>query len=167
MRRRTIVWISAFLIVSLLIFILNAGTRRQVIRQPIDFPHRVHVDKQIDCSFCHDLAERSTAAGIPGVTQCMVCHQSIKTESPEVQKIAGFASRKEEIPWVRVYAFQSQAGVYFSHKRHIKAGIECVHCHGNVAGLKEMVREIRWNMGKCIDCHRERNAKTDCLTCHK
>jgi hypothetical protein len=28
----------------------------------------------------------------------------------------------------------------------------------------EQVRDLK--MGDCVDCHRENNAPTDCLTCH-
>jgi Cytochrome c7 and related cytochrome c/Class III cytochrome C family len=146
---------------------VQAFRKPPLIRQPVAFPHRVHIENQMECGFCHDSAGRSSVAGIPSVTQCMVCHQSIKTDSSEIRKLAAYARRNEEVPWIPVYFFPVQSAVYFSHKRHVKAGIECHQCHGKVAESMEMRREIDWTMGKCIDCHRTRKASIDCLTCHK
>ena len=36
---------------------------------------------------------------------CMVCHERIKTDSPEIKKLAAYAQKNEEPPWVRVYGF--------------------------------------------------------------
>jgi hypothetical protein len=30
-----------------------------------------------------------------------------------------------------------------------------------------MRENIKWTMGKCIDCHREKQVSVDCLVCHK
>jgi Cytochrome c7 and related cytochrome c/Class III cytochrome C family len=158
--------LGAFLVLSATVVAVQAFRKPPRIRQPIAFPHQVHVANQMECGFCHDSAERSSVAGIPSVTQCMVCHQSIKTDSPEVKKLASYAGRNQEVPWAPVYFFPVGSAVYFSHKRHVKAGVECRHCHGNVAESMEMRREIDWTMGKCIDCHRTRKASIDCLTCH-
>ena len=107
------------------------------------------------------------AATIPSVSECMVCHESVKPDSPEIKKLAGFAAKDEEPPWERVYGFPAEADVYFTHKRHVKAGVDCSTCHGDVANSIEMRQNIHWNMGRCIDCHRENKVSTDCLTCHK
>jgi cytochrome c553 len=88
--------------------------------QPIAYPHKTHVvDNQMECLTCHVNADRSIAATIPSVTDCMVCHENVKTESPEIQKLAAFAKAGEEPPWVRVYGFHPEAAVHFTHKRHV------------------------------------------------
>jgi hypothetical protein len=140
---------------------------RAPVPQPIAFPHKTHIDNDLDCTYCHSTADRSLAATIPSVSECMVCHISIIPEHPEVQKVAAFADRNEEIPWVRVYGFPREAAVYFSHKRHIKAGVDCAVCHGDVAQSTVMRAEINWTMGRCIDCHVENKVSTECMTCHK
>jgi class III cytochrome C family protein len=119
-----------YLVLALLVFSLTALAVRvfrkpPVVRQPVAFSHKLHVGtNQMECVACHDSAERSAVAGIPSVTQCMVCHQSIRTESPEVQRLAAYAGRREEVPWLPVYFFPTESAVYFSHKQHFKAGIE-------------------------------------------
>ena len=136
--------------------------------QPIAYPHKTHVtDNQMDCLSCHIAADRSTAATIPSVTECMVCHENVKPESPEIQKLAAYAKAGEEPPWVRVYGFPAEAAVYFTHKRHVKAGVECSTCHGDMANAMDIRENVRWTMGKCIDCHREKQVSIDCLVCHK
>jgi len=137
------------------------------VTQPIAYPHKTHIDNDLDCLYCHSAAERSIAATIPSVTECMLCHESIIPDHPEVQKVAAFAARGEEIPWVRVYGFPKEADVYFTHKRHVKAGVECQTCHGNVAESTVMRAEVRWTMAKCIDCHLSRQVSIECITCHK
>ena len=136
--------------------------------QPIAYPHKTHVtDNQMECLTCHVNADRSIAATVPSVTECMVCHENVKPESPEIQKLAAFAKKGEEPPWVRVYGFSPSAGVHFTHKRHVKAKIECSTCHGDMAQAMDFRLNVKWTMGKCIDCHRERQVSVDCLTCHK
>ena len=52
--------------------------------QPIAYPHKTHVvDNQMECLTCHVNADRSIAATIPSVTECMVCHENVKPESPD------------------------------------------------------------------------------------
>ena len=138
------------------------------VTQPIAFPHKTHViDNQMDCLTCHVNADRSIAATIPSVTECMVCHENVNSESPEIQKLAAHAQAGEEPPWVRVYGFRRDAGVHFTHKRHVKAGVECSTCHGDVAQMMDIRENVKWTMGKCIDCHREKQVSVDCLVCHK
>ena len=73
----------------------------------------------------------------------------------------------EEPPWVRVYGFEKEADVYFSHKRHVKANVSCQTCHGDQQNATDARERVHWTMGKCIDCHRENKVSDDCLTCHK
>ena len=124
-------------------------------------------DNQMECLTCHVNADRSIAATIPSVTECMVCHENVKPESPEIQKLAAYAKAGEEPPWVRVYGFHPEAAVHFTHKRHVKAGVECSTCHGDMANMMDMRENVNWTMGKCIDCHREKQVSVDCLVCHK
>ena len=63
--------------------------------QPIAYPHKTHVtDNQMECLSCHVNADRSIAATIPSVTDCMVCHENVKTDSPEIKKLAAYAEKK-------------------------------------------------------------------------
>jgi hypothetical protein len=141
--------------------------RSPVVPQPVAFPHKTHIANQMECLTCHINADRSIMATFPSVSDCMVCHENIKTESPEIKKLAAYASRNEEPPWVRVYQFEDEADVYFTHKRHVLANIDCSRCHGDMANAVAMRQDVHWTMGKCIDCHRENKVSVDCVTCHK
>ena len=142
-------------------------------QQPVLFSHRQHAEQNLPCFFCHKYSGQSREAGIPSVRFCMTCHSSVRVDSPEVQKVAQYFKRKEEVPWVRVYGFPDHSHVYFTHERHIAAKIECETCHGNVAEASRMERMVDHSMGWCVECHRENQAAfsspdlaLDCLTCH-
>ena len=141
--------------------------------QPIAFNHKQHLDKKMPCAFCHSFANRSSAAGMPGVRRCMTCHQSIKSDSPQVQEMRAYFEANEEIPWIERYGFPSDSRVYFSHQRHIAAEIDCVTCHGDVAQATSDLPVIEHTMGWCLECHEQHRSRfstpelaTDCLTCH-
>jgi hypothetical protein len=134
-----------------------AFRRPAAVPQPIAYPHKTHIANQMECLTCHQNADRSTMATFPSVTDCMVCHENIKADSPEIKKLAAYAAKNEEPPWVRVYGFPKEADVYFSHKRHVKANVSCGTCHGDQENAMDARERVHWTMGKCIDCP----------TCHK
>lgn len=135
--------------------------------QPIAFNHNTHVVERarLNCTFCHTSADRSTHAGIPSAKQCLLCHMGILPDHPEIQKLTSYAERGEPVPWLQVY--QLPTFVYFSHKRHVKAGVECEECHGDVSQMTVARLEVNHTMGSCLACHQQRGAPTDCLICHK
>ncbi len=148
--------------------------------QPIVYSHAVHAGElQIPCQYCHFGAERGRYAGVPPVSVCMNCHRQAVPDHPEVKKLAAALAKGEPIEWVRVHWIPDH--VYFSHRPHVRAGVECQTCHGNV---QEMGRVEQWaslTMGWCVNCHRDNapsdvlaaadanrqsNRLTDCGTCH-
>lgn len=176
-------------------------------RQPIPFSHRHHAGQyQIPCLYCHSGTDRSQAAGVPSVQVCMGCHNQFpSTFDQELEGIRilkehwGYTYTKENgvwklgprdpskarpIKWKQIHRLPEY--VQFRHNRHVKAGIDCNQCHGNlraehtikVQDLDKLylVPDTRWwkyglpteklQMGWCIKCHRENRAPTDCLTCH-
>ena len=172
----------------------NAGFEPE---QPILFSHRLHSGElNINCQYCHSTAERSRHAGIPAASTCMNCHRFIlakradvraeeelaKTQkrkprqviSPEIQKIRTAIEKNQPIVWNRIH--QVPDFVYFDHRPHVAAGLECQKCHGPVETM-ERVRQVEpMNMGWCVNCHRGRdgtivkghkaNASSDCSVCH-
>lgn len=134
--------------------------------QPINFSHNIHVHKLgLDCTYCHVSVEKSKRASVPQAETCMTCHAQVATDRPEIMKLTKYYEEGEFIPWKQVHKLPDF--VYFSHKRHIKAGIECTECHGNISmmGVARKVRTLK--MGWCMSCHYENNAPVDCWTCHK
>jgi hypothetical protein len=134
--------------------------------QPIAFSHKRHVsDYQLPCLYCHMNARRSPVAGIPSVQFCMGCHKNVGQEKDEVRKLAHYWTQKEPIPWVKVYDVPDF--VYFSHQRHVSAQVSCEACHGPVRTMDRIQKATPLNMQQCVTCHRERQASTDCVVCHK
>ncbi|HSM91403.1 MAG TPA: cytochrome c3 family protein [Anaeromyxobacteraceae bacterium] len=133
--------------------------------QPIAFPHVVHAGRLgLQCTFCHVNAPRSPEATVPPLSTCMTCHETIALDRPEVQKLRGYVARGEPVTWTRVHTLPDW--VRFTHKRHVRAGVDCSACHGGVAQMARVTRVRPLTMGWCIGCHRTRGAPTDCTTCH-
>ena len=136
--------------------------------QPIAFSHRIHAaENEIPCLYCHTSARRSTSAGVPSVNKCVSCHQNVATERPQIRKVMNYWNTKEPIPWVKVHDLPDF--VYFPHKRHVQAGLECQTCHGPVETMDKITRVAPLKMGWCLDCHTNEHVEhgRDCLTCHK
>lgn len=127
--------------------------------QPIPFSHKLHAGYyEIDCKYCHTGVEKGKSAVIPSANVCMNCHNAIRTDSKNIQKIYDAIINDEPIQWVRVHNLPDLS--YFNHAQHVKvAGIECETCHGNIKEM-EVVQQISLlTMGWCINCHRETNVK--------
>lgn len=145
-------------------------------QQPINFSHKIHAtDNEIPCQFCHLYASRSFVAGIPSVQRCMGCHEKIRIDSPEIQKLHMYWEEQKPIPWVKVHDLPDY--VQFPHKRHVRAGVDCQKdCHGPIATQAVVTKTAPLMMGWCLDCHRNktftgpdervRQGPTDCWACH-
>lgn len=105
--------------------------------------------------------------------------------SPELAKLYEAMGLNKESPqdggkptkplaWIRVHKLPDY--VYFDHRAHGNAGVECQRCHGPVETM-ERVRQVgNLSMGWCVNCHRELHqtgvagrpveASIDCDTCH-
>jgi hypothetical protein len=140
---------------------------RPVAEQPIPFPHAVHIAKGLTCTdYCHESATKGPVAGLPSVKTCMICHDAIASDRPLIQQLADYQKRGVDLSWQRVYGYTAEAHVKFSHAPHIRAGVECSTCHGEVAQQTVAQRAVDLNMGFCVSCHRSRQVSNDCLTCH-
>src|SRR5205814_2203798 len=73
-------------------------------RQPIAFPHSVHIAKGLTCTdYCHESAAKGPIAGLPSVKTCMICHDAIATDRPIIQQLTAYQKRGLDISWQRVY----------------------------------------------------------------
>ena len=137
--------------------------------QPIDFPHKIHSINEvgIDCQECHVGVKSGPRAGIPSVNFCMTCHEDIgDANDKRIQMLRDHAKRGEELPWQRVYGFNEESHVRFNHAPHIRAGVDCAMCHGDLTQMTVAERAVDHNMGFCINCHQQKGASNECLTCH-
>ncbi len=132
---------------------------------PVTFDHRVHVaDNGLACQLCHAYARRGPVAGLPPAARCAGCHRFIATESPAVASLMARFEAGEPLAWTRVHHLPEY--VRFTHKRHVRAGVACATCHGDVGAMRRVEQAAPLTMGWCVGCHEQREAPDDCLTCH-
>ena len=134
--------------------------------QPIAFNHQLHLKNDMQCTSCHAGVTEGPDAGIPSVTFCMACHQEVATNNPEIKKLTAYAAKEQDIPWKPVYWFYPSEHVRFWHAPHIRAGVDCQNCHGDMTQQTVAVRSKNLNMNFCITCHRAKSVSADCTTCH-
>ena len=141
--------------------------------QPIAFSHKLHAgDLKVECLYCHVSVEEGRHAGIPSGNICMNCHSAVGKDKDGVIRLTKYYDEKRPVPWIKVHDLPDFA--YFNHSRHIAQGFDCEKCHGKLEE-QEVVRVThRFNMGWCIDCHRDPDparpdlkGPTDCTICHR
>ena len=143
--------------------------------QPVRFPHPSHVQKAgMNCVYCHFAANKSSDVGMPAVGTCMGCHTLVKgkTGTPtaaEIKKLDAYwnvadPTKSKPIPWVRIHKVPDY--VNFPHMRHVNAGVTCQTCHGEVQKMNQVFQYASLNMGWCINCHIQKQARYDCAVCH-
>ena len=143
----------------------KASTQTAPKTQPIPFSHKVHVPFDTTCAYCHGMPDPGDDMTYPAESKCMTCHDSVKADSPAIQKLAAYNKDHQPVPWVQVYSLPDY--VFFSHKTHIKKGkIGCETCHGQVAERDVITKEKEISMKACVDCHIEKHARVVCNTCH-
>lgn len=129
------------------------GERRPP-EQPVLFDHRHHVrDDGIPCLYCHYPADRGPYAGVPPTELCMGCHGQIWNESPLLEPVRRSFFTGQPIAWRRVHVLADF--VYFDHHVHVRRGVGCVSCHGDVANMPQVFPIAPLTMSWCLDCHRE------------
>ena len=153
------------------------------VTQPIAFPHKTHIELGLQCTSCHDRAEKEAVAGRPRTALCLSCHGG-GDGTGEIKKVQAF-EKTGEIPWKRVWRLPPH--VFFPHRTHVVvAGVKCQTCHGPMETLdRPPARPLRTlAMNDCIACHEAqarrvektagpgvvktaRALSTDCNTCHR
>ncbi|HXB69117.1 MAG TPA: cytochrome c3 family protein [Candidatus Acidoferrales bacterium] len=134
--------------------------------QPVAFSHKVHAGTlKLKCKTCHANPDPGETMGVAAASMCMQCHSAIKTDSPDIQKLAAAAKDNKELPWLRVYWIPSY--VNFSHRTHLETGNQCEDCHGKVAERDKLAREGNISMGGCMACHQTKKVSIDCGYCHE
>ncbi|MEZ5294623.1 MAG: cytochrome c3 family protein [Vicinamibacterales bacterium] len=134
--------------------------------QPFAYSHRIHLQNELTCTDCHEGVDRGPRAGIPGITTCMGCHSAIATDAPLVRTLAEMQEQGRDLAWQRVYDYPREAHVRFAHAPHVRAGVDCATCHGDMRQQDVARRMVDMDMAFCVNCHTQKQASNDCLTCH-
>ncbi len=122
--------------------------------QPVPFSHRQHAgDFQISCFYCHSNVERAAVASVPSTQLCMNCHSLAGRDKTSLEPLRQAASSGQPMMWVRVHRLPDYA--YFPHAPHVKAGVGCSSCHGNVKAMEKIQQVEPLSMAWCLDCHRD------------
>jgi len=122
--------------------------------QPIPYSHEFHVSELgLDCRYCHVGVEHSPVAMIPPTQTCMNCHTLILPESEKLAPVRASWEHRTPIRWVRIHKVPDYA--FFDHSVHVRAGVGCESCHGDVASMEIMELKKPLSMGWCLDCHRD------------
>ena len=125
-----------------------------VVRQPVPFSHEHHAGAlKIDCRYCHDSVEVSAVAGLPPTDTCMSCHSQIWTGAEMLAPVRQSLVEGKPLRWNRVAELPDY--VYFQHNVHVKAGVGCETCHGQVDTMPLMYRAETFTMSWCLDCHQD------------
>lgn len=121
--------------------------------QPVPFSHKLHAgDLGLDCRYCHSQVETAADANIPAPSTCMNCHKVILKESVKLLPIREAVASGKPIEWVRVHKIPDYA--YFNHSAHLRAGVSCFTCHGNIPEEDVVTQKEPLSMSWCLECHR-------------
>jgi hypothetical protein len=173
-RRLTLVSLPGLALVGAVFFFafglpwLQAHQARAAVAQPIDFDHSVHTQQAgLDCLFCHRSVVASSVAGVPSIEQCMACHQVVSTDGrqPEIEKVRQAWQKQQPIEWVRVHRMPDH--VIFTHEAHVRAGVSCLACHGDVGSMQRVTQVRPLSMADCVNCHTATRAPVECIVCHR
>lgn len=174
----------ARIVIGLILLIVLGGAASAVVlsqskpEQPLEFPHNTHVGLGVQCKYCHPGVDWGPTAGLPTTDKCWGCHQQVNLvkaeqnggELPErLAILQQYAENNEQIPWVPV-AIQPDF-VHFTHVGHIRAGIDCATCHGDLSDMTVAEARSGQNMGWCLECHQQMRPDdwvrlSDCSLCH-
>jgi mono/diheme cytochrome c family protein len=120
--------------------------------EELPFTHRAHVDRGMQCLFCHSGARRGPSADLPSLELCAICHRAITTQTEDTERVVAAFDEERTVSWPRVY--RQPGFVYFSHRPHVVvAGVACSRCHGDVGSMTLARRARDMTMGFCLDCH--------------
>lgn len=121
--------------------------------QPIAYSHELHVGQLgLDCRYCHVNVERAAVASVPPTSVCMNCHRLVGRDLATLELLRQSSETKQPIRWVRIHKVPEYA--YFDHSIHVRAGVGCSTCHGDVAQMVEVRQVEPLSMGWCLECHR-------------
>jgi hypothetical protein len=122
--------------------------------QPVPFSHKLHAGElELDCRYCHAQVERAAVASVPPTKVCMNCHSLVARDSEKLALIRDSLSTGQPMEWVRVHNVPDYA--FFDHSVHLRAGVGCSSCHGDIRSMEVVTLMEPLSMGWCLQCHRD------------
>ena len=123
------------------------------VHQTVPFSHQHHAGELgIDCRYCHTGAETQADAVVPPTHTCMTCHSQIWTNAAMLAPVRESLVSGVPLAWNKVNRLPGY--VYFDHHVHVRNGVPCAACHGDVRRMPLTRQAAPLTMGWCLDCHR-------------
>jgi hypothetical protein len=82
----------------------------------------------------------------------MNCHNQALKDDPRLALVRESAQTGRPIPWIQIHKLPDY--VYFDHAVHLKRGVSCISCHGEIQKMEEVYHAQPLSMAFCLDCHR-------------
>jgi hypothetical protein len=82
----------------------------------------------------------------------MNCHSQLWTNAAILEPVRASFRNDTPLSWTRVHDLPDF--VYFNHQIHVRQGVGCATCHGNVDKMPLMYQAAPLLMEWCLDCHR-------------
>jgi hypothetical protein len=124
------------------------------VEQTVPFSHKHHAgDLGIDCRFCHVEVETGAKATVPTTQVCMTCHSQMWTNAEMLTPVRKSLASGQPLVWSRVNRLPDY--VYFDHHVHVRNGVPCAACHGDMRAMPLTRQAAPMTMQWCLDCHRD------------
>ena len=81
---------------------------------------------------------------------------------PHIRFLTSHPSQIENVPSDK----RGEIDAAISAGQPVTAALVCSTCHGDVKTMEKVKQVEALKMGQCVNCHRDKNAPTDCATCH-
>jgi len=138
-----------------LLFLFWGFTVQNQVSTQSEFSHKYHIeDEELACNDCHTGVDKSTTGAddlMPAPDVCADCHEI--DDEPSV---------KSALQTSKTLNYS----ILFSHQLHTEKEVQCNDCHGDVAQHDAGMKSIKPDMIACMDCHQNKFAENNCLTCH-
>lgn len=126
----------------------------RVVEQTVPFSHKHHAGELgIDCRFCHTTVETGAKATVPTTQVCMTCHSQMWTNAAMLAPVRQSYASGGPMAWSRVNRLPDY--VYFDHHVHVRNGVPCAACHGDLRAMPLTAQAAPLTMEWCLACHRD------------
>lgn len=140
---------------------------------PLRFSHRQHLDSgNVNCSPCHTatIGPSSDEDIEPSLRadheSCSGCHSDWLKGPLEGCRQCHEGVRAVGSSTVVAAVERPEPNLVFSHQGHDRKSITCLDCHAQIPRQGRAGSARFPTMDRCLACHQERRAPSECGTCH-
>jgi len=131
----------------------------------LTFSHDLHVAEEgLDCISCHENVALEEEPGMPSFDACDICHYDLDEGKAPEETIASLFGGEDYFTSSEICALEEE--VIFDHRIHVGLVENCSECHVGIETNRAITETPMIRMDACVRCHEERQAPSDCSTCH-